>query len=91
MLDLDSWPHTPHTPHSILLLALLLGLSGEHAQEYNSISCVKGKVLTQDPQVQVLRPSSQYKGLFALEGQRVGIRDDDRKQRKRGREPGTGC
>ena len=52
MLDLDSWPHTPH---GVLLLTLLLGLPGEHAQEYNHTSCVKGKVLTQDPQGQVFR------------------------------------
>ena len=54
MLDLDSWTHIPHTPHSILLLALLLGLSGEHAQEYNSISCMKGKYWLRTPKFKFL-------------------------------------
>lgn len=81
MLDLDSWPHTPH---GVLLLTLLLGLPGEHVQENNHTSCVKGKVLTQDSQGQVLRPSSQDKDLFNPEGQRLGITDNDRKQRKKG-------
>ena len=77
MLDLDSWPHTPH---GVLLLTLLLGLPDEHAQESEEESIDSGHP----------RSTSQDKDLFIPEKQRVGITDNDRKQRKRGREPGKG-